>query len=38
MSYLKALSIDHANMNVKNLEESVDYLLISEVVWMSRED
>jgi len=25
MSYLKALSIDHANMNVKNLEESVDF-------------
>ena len=25
MLYLKALSIDHANMNVKNLEESVDF-------------
>jgi len=25
MAYLKALSIDHANMNVKNLEESVDF-------------
>ena len=25
MLYLKALSIDHANMNVKNLEESADF-------------
>ena len=25
LSYLKALSIDHANINVENLEESVDY-------------
>jgi len=25
MSYLKALSIDHANMNVKNLDESVEF-------------
>ncbi|MEE9187891.1 MAG: VOC family protein [Anaerolineales bacterium] len=25
MAYLKALSIDHANMNVKNLDESVDF-------------
>jgi catechol 2,3-dioxygenase-like lactoylglutathione lyase family enzyme len=25
MSYLKALSIDHANINVNNLDESVDF-------------
>lgn len=25
MSYLRALSIDHANMNVRNLQESVDF-------------
>lgn len=25
MSFLNALSIDHANMNVNNLDESVDF-------------
>ena len=32
MSYLRALSIDHANMNVRNLQEIVDFLF--NFVWV----